>query len=45
MMEYSADIEVIGIVLTGSWDMDSEMEVWRLELCWEMPSETTPVQE
>ena len=27
MMEYSADIEVIGIVLTGLWDTDFEMEV------------------
>ena len=36
---------MIGIVLTGPWDTDSEMEVWRLEFCWEMPSETTPVQE
>ena len=45
MMEYSAGIEKTGIVVTGSWDIDSEMEVCRPEFYWEMPSGTTPVQE
>lgn len=44
MMEYSADIEKTGIVVTGSWDIDSETEVCRPDFYWEMPSGTTPVQ-
>lgn len=34
-----------GIIFTGSWEIESEMEVCRLEFYREMSSGTTPVQE